>query len=384
MQNINENPNASASEESEAISKLYSPEEFQKLLLLAFDCYFNRISSIKAGSPKLASAEADQPKTIANQPVASGGFWAAAGNFALATGALVVATASSTYEFAKKATKKKALIEFVTSEMQGIMAQRATSLTKMTNLLILFYGLRSYLQDETHSTTLSKLMEEVDTYLWKMIPYIPKTEILHLAMEKIKLSHEAVFAGNTLVEEHHVEPGVKKHHLAFLTTQILQSSPNGDNMVQTDRILFILTFANQISRAHTLLSNNKGWSSSMNPFASSYDDINAQGISQDKISEMLPWLYRCNPDDNMTTWTPNQIPFDYPRMPVLVEVAPGITMPITRSYDLKDFLYQNVPRPYMGNIYGQFLANLDKNFAQAPAQLDEFHEQEQSFLNSNN
>lgn len=380
MQNSEES--MAGSVEFERNAKLYSPEEFQRLLLKAFDTYITGEGDIEADEPEAPVAEAAQ--AVANsgeaKPAQSGyGFFGVLGSVASSVASMTKNAVVKTYQARKQHLP---VTKFVTSEMESIMAQKASSLTKLTNLIILFYGLYSYLTSARNSKTLTPLLNTVDKLLWKAIPFTNKTAELQAAIDRIRFNHEQILSSNESAGDVGVEPGLNEHHLSFLNTQIRKCCQNGDdNVVKADRLLFMLAFVNQIMRAHTLVSQHKGLGTLINPLGATYEDNNTTTITQDNIATLLPWRYRCNADDNMTVWTaPGHSPFVYPRMPQYGDSV----IPVLPRYKLEDYLDMTVPRPYLGDTYGPFLASHDKTLVQAPAQADLSHEEVLSSGPNNN
>jgi hypothetical protein len=342
--------------------ELLSPEKLQLLLLDRFEIYLNKNkptflqnnTAIEAtGADKATS---DQPKdgSISAMSKLSGS---------------VRRFTSGIFE----STRTHApLVKFFREEMADILSQKASSLTKMTNLSILFYGLYSYILCR-NSADLRPLLAAVDQLLWASCPFVKHTQnmaqcITSLCDELAKKQFDEVF---------------QLHYCQDLPLKNLLKNSNQERgaafSVQADRLQFFYLFANEIIAAHAMISLNFKLTEKIDAekpkHNSALGEIPVLGTYSDPP---LPWArdYRCCEEDNITTWSALATPvWDdehpssyYPRLDYLhISRENGwkiIGHPKKYTITPQEIRHAHRPSPCMGNIYGAFLANWDQNIQQ--------------------
>jgi hypothetical protein len=334
--------------------ELFSPEAFQQFMLRQFEIYLN---------PRKAESSQEKPKEpvpvdnglldeIAPQESSWRAGFAAVGSFfqAAKEGA------------AKYAKDHRCVVEFVTKEMAEIIAQEASSLTKMTNLAILFYGLQCHIE-KTGSKRLRPLLAEADTRLWAAVPFANITEDITTGINNTVQNYKDMhYKRDPTVNVDHLNLGItiSVDHINFLNDQYEKSkSPDGRALIRTDRMLFMMMFVCQIMQVKTLIDNSDGIINTAQT-ASYKSNISIKLNDEKSLLFKLAWRYRCNERDKMTTWTQGGgSGMFYPRMPTTGQGWIPLMRPITSLEDLFDI---TKPAPCMGQTYGMFLAEFDKRY----------------------
>jgi hypothetical protein len=339
--------------------ELLSPEDFQQYMLRQFDLYLNAKKTVSSQdkSKEPAPEENDLFDDFVPPEASWGGLGAVSTFFKTAVAGVT--------EFAgRKFATHSNVVEFVTKEMAEIIAQPASSLTKMTNLAILFYGLQCHI-DKTGSKRLRKLLIDADTVLWAAVPFVDINEELAsgitYTIQNYKDMHykknPSVNNGN--VDHLNLGITISADHISFLNDQYEKSkSADGRAIIRADRILFMMMFVCQIMQAKNLISNCTGMINTAQT-ASYKSNVSINLNDEKSMLYKLAWRYRCNNRDNMTVWTQGNSPMTYPRLPTSGQGWIPVMRPISSLEDLFDI---TKPAPCMGQAYGIFLAEFDRRF----------------------
>lgn len=336
--------------------ELFSPEAFQQYMLRQFEIYLNPKKTVSSEDKSREPIPDDDSlfDEFAPQESTWGGF-AAVGTFFKTAAAGVAEFAS------RKFATHSSVVEFVKKEMAEIIAQEASSLTKMTNLAILFYGLQCHI-DHTGSKRLRALLIEADARLWATVPFVSLTEQLDGGIKSTIQNYKDMhYKKDPNINVDHLNLGItiSKEHIDFLNDQSEKSkSQDGRALICSDRILFMMMFVCQIMQAKNLISNCTGMINTAQT-ASYKSNVSIKLNDEKSMLYKLAWRYRCNERDNMTVWTQDSSPMTYPRLPTSGQGWIPVMRPIASLEDLFDI---TKPAPCMGNAYGMFLAEFDRRF----------------------
>ena len=346
--------------------ELLSPEKFQLLLLEKFEIYLNKNKpTFLQNNTPIDAAGAD--KAALEQPKE---------NPTSGVSKLFGSVRKFTSGVFESTRTHAPLVKFFREEMAEILSQKASSLTKMTNLSILFYGLYSYILCR-NSADLRPLLADVDQRLWASCPFVKHTTNMMQCVTSLcdQLSiqqFDEVFQLN--------------YHQDLPLKNLLKNSNQERGAafsVQADRLQFFYIFAKEIIAAHAMISQNfkliEKIDAEKPKQSSAFGEIPVLGIYQDPP---FTWArdYRCCEEDNMATWSAPAIPvWDddqpssyYPRLD-FVQICKNNKWEVTGhprklSVTPQEIRHAHRPAPCMGNIYGEFLANLDRNIHQQVAE----------------
>jgi hypothetical protein len=277
--------------------ELLVPERLQELLMVEFKGYLD------SRKPNFLQNSDPQPEEV--EPTRS---------ISQLVGSACRYFKSITAEVVEQASRTHAtLIKFFTDEMADIMSQNVDPLTKMTNLMILFYGLYSYILMR-NSKDLCPRLDKIDRKLWLGFPKSDRR-----VNQELKALIE-----NNLGKRFH-----KPYTLGYDKAEILERLVELTSQAQ-DRREFIIKFNNEIMVAHSLMSINVNLISN-----------NLSKNEADSNKDVLPTLlsirnaYRC-PERNMLEFC-----YSFSAQETEREAAKGIT-----------------PSADMGSTYNAFLKDI--------------------------
>jgi hypothetical protein len=367
------------------IAELLTPVALQRLLLQKFEEYLNgrKPEFMKDQSETAIEGGQDQsPKEEAKSPSSS--FFGSAASYL---------KKKATQVFEHAARTHATTVEFMREEMEDILRQEGSSLKKMTDLTILFYGLCSYISTR-NSVDLHNALGEIEQLLWAGVPFVKKYDVVSTQVKRfVEESQRQTNSLNLHISRspnlsNIQDPAITFAYTNFLGEQLQRSkAQDSPDKVQADRLQFLVLFAAQIARAHQLISLNstllsKAYVTKCKPNCPLYNERD--------ILTSLAWRYRCLDSDNMASWKwePLKKSFwskdTYEQIeqwanekvkllaPPTVEGnnVPVLVLDVAKSpMAVIDFINALKPAPCMGNTYGKFLTKVPEsefNLAQQP------------------
>jgi hypothetical protein len=372
--------NADNEKDYAPIAELLTPVALQRLLLQKFEEYLNgrkpEFLKDHSDSPAVGGQEQQEqrPKDEATSPPSS---------LFGSTVSYFKKKATQVYEHA--ARTHATIIEFMREEMEDILRQQGSSLKKMTDLSILFYGLCSYISTR-NSVDLHNALGEIEQRLWAGVPFVSKYDVVSTQVKRF--IEENRRQTNSLNLLHSRQPNISNiddptivfAYTNFLAQQLETSKSHLDpSGVHADRLQFLFMFAGQIIRAHQLISLNstllsKAYASKCKP--------NCPLYTERDILTSLAWRYRCLDSDNMVSWKWEPLKKSFwskdtcervdqwakeklkALSPPTVEGtnAPVVILDAVKSpLVLIDYVNALIPAPCMGNTYGKFLTKVPES-----------------------